>query len=215
MRAMIAWLRERGYNVEGFDGDTRNGHLSRFQGSKTIVERGALRDSVGWSAFYKYCQNVPDDHLILVDLPGNVGDMVEAETERLRMFADAVDRDILNVWVASEEEDSIWLLKSALAVADASRTLFWMNGRFAPNIESFELWSSSKTRVDFIADGGLEAFLPVLPIYARTKIIKARCAFDEVSNAHLDPIENIDFQIWWNEVDQQLAGFSRLLESLA
>ncbi len=214
-RAMVAWLRKNHYALVGFDGDGRNGHLERYYASTIDVDRFKLRDALGWSLMFKAWQKAPDDHIILTDLPGNVGDMVEDETDRLKRFAEALDRDIINIWVADEEEDSVWLLKTALAVADASRTLFWMNGRFAPDAEAFELWQGSDRRADFLADGGIEAFLPLLPIFPRIKIRGARCPFDDVSKAGFDHLEQTDFDIWWESLDQSLAPFAKLMEKLA
>jgi hypothetical protein len=214
-RSIVAWLRRHGYVVVGFDGDARNGHLSRYCGASMRVDRVTLRTALDWSKMFHSWEEVDADCMIVVDLPGNIGDMVEAEELRLQMVAEALGREIANVWVADEEEDSVWLLPTALKVADASRTLFWMNGRFAVDEASFTLWQTSNTRANFIASGGLEALLPVLPIYPRIKIRAARCPFDDVTSAGLTQIERIDFLIWETKLDDSLAPFAQMLENLA
>lgn len=210
-RAITGWLRQNDYDVEGFDGDSRNGHLSRYYANSMPVSRNVLRDPDGWSVMYQGWERVPEDRVIIVDLPGNIGDMVVAETNRLKLLAQALDRDIINVWVASEEEDSIWLLNTALQVAEASQTIFMMNGRFAADPSKFELWNGSQTRERFIADGGMETFLPVLPIFARTKIARARSPFHDVSQAELGRTERIDFDLWWTAVNDALQPLAQML----
>ena len=210
-RTIAAWLRKQGYSVVGFDGDARNGHLSRYYEKSLAVSRTVLRDSLGWSLMCQAWEQVDDHSVILVDLPGNVGDMVTLEAARLKLIADALDRDILNVWVASEEEDSIWLLKTALEVADPNHTIFWMNGRFGADPSKFELWNGSQTRAHFVGSGGKEAFLPVLPIFARTKIARARSPFDDVSAAGLGHVDRIDFELWWAGVEQALQPLALML----
>lgn len=212
-RTIVGWLRKHGYQVVGFDGDARNGHLSRYYEGSLPVSRTVLRDSIGWSKMYLGWEQVSDDCIIVVDLPGNIGDMVASEAARLRLLAEALDRNIINIWVASEEEDSIWLLDEALQVADPSQTIFWMNGRFGADPSKFELWNGSQARERFIVDGGTEAFLPVLPIFARTKIAKARSPFHDVSAAGLGHVEQIDFDLWWEGVDQALQPLLLMLEN--
>jgi hypothetical protein len=167
-RAIVGWLRRHGYVVVGFDGDARNGHLSRYFGAGMRVDRVTLRTPLDWSKMFNSWEDIGADFVIVVDLPGNIGDMVEAEASRIKMVAEALGREIVNIWVADEEEDSVWLLPTALKIVDASRTLFWMNGRFAVDEASFSLWQTSNTRANFIANGGIEALLPVLPIFPRT-----------------------------------------------
>jgi hypothetical protein len=214
-RATVGWLRRHGYTVVGFDGDARNGHLSRYYGASIRVDRVTLRDPLGWSKMFSSWEEIDPDCVIVLDLPGNIGDMVEGEKTRLKMVAEALGREIVNVWVADEEEDSVWLLPTALEVADASRTLFWMNGRFAVDEASFALWQRSKIRAEFMAGGGTEALLPVLPIFPRMKIRDARCPFDDVTGARFTHIERIDFLIWEKQLDQSLEPFSKMLETLA
>lgn len=211
-RTVAGWLRKRGYPVAGYDGDSRNGHLSRFYEATLPVSRIVLRDALGWTAMFKQWEQVPEDSVIVLDLPGNIGDMIESEAARLKLLAESLNRDIINIWVASEEEDSIWLLNSALKVADASQTIFWMNGRFGADPSKFELWNGSQTRERFVVDGGTEAFLPVLPIFARTLIARARSPFDDVSSARLGHTDKIDFDLWWEGVEEALRPLTLMLE---
>jgi hypothetical protein len=210
-RTIAGFLRKHGYVVAGYDGDARNGHLSRYYSESLPVSRAVLRDSMGWTRLYMGWKQVADDAIIMLDLPGNVGDMIESEAVRLRLLGEKLDREIINIWVASEEEDSIWLLDSALKVADASNTIFWMNGRFGADPSKFELWNGSQKRDRFMADGGTEAFLPVLPIFTRTKIARARSPFHDVSTAQLEGIEEIDFDIWWDSVESALEPLAIML----
>lgn len=211
-RVAAGWLRKQGYTVVGYDADSRNGHLSRFYASTSSITRMPLRDSLGWTSMFKLWEEVEDESVILVDLPGNIGDMVESESERLKLIAEALDRKIIIIWVASEEEDSIWLLDGALKVAGASQTIFWMNGRFGADPTKFELWQGSKKRNDFLINGGTEAFLPLLPIFARTKIARARSPFDDVSSAALGYTDRIDFDLWWTAVEKSLEPLAAMLK---
>lgn len=211
-RVVAGWLRLHGYPFEGYDSDGRNGHLSRFYAASESINRLTLRTSIGWTTMYKQWEEVSDESVILVDLPGNIGDMVESETERLKLLAQSLDRTIILIWVASEEEDSVWLLDSAVKVAGASKTIFWMNGRFGADPSEFKLWNESQTRSRFIAAGGKEAFLPLLPIFARTLIARARSPFNDVSSARLGHTDRIDFDIWWSGVEKSLVPLAEMLE---
>lgn len=210
-RAVAGWLAMQGYQVAAFDADGRNGHLDRYYGETLGVSRITLRETLGWTSMYKAWELADDNCVIIVDLPGNIGADVTREATRLKLISEALNRDLINVWVAAEEEDSVWLLEEALQVADAHRTIFWMNGRFGADPSKFELWNGSKIRSHFISEGGTETFLPVLPIYARTAIARARAPFHNLSSANLGFTDRIDFDLWWTAVEESLKPLSDLL----
>lgn len=210
-RAVTGWLAMQGYQVAAFDADGRNPHLARYYDNSLGVSQLTLRETLGWTCMYKTWELVDDNCVIIVDLPGNIGAEVAKEATRLKLISERLNRDLINVWVAAEEEDSIWLLGDALQVADAHRTIFWMNGRFGADSSKFELWNDSQKRSNFISDGGIESFLPVLPIYARTAIARARAPFHNVSSANLGFTDRIDFDLWWTAVDESLKPLSDLL----
>lgn len=210
-RAVTGWLAMQGYQVAAFDADGRNGHLQRYYEASLGVSRITLREQLGWTTMYKAWEIVDDNCVIIVDLPGNVGADVAKEATRLKLISEALNRDLINIWVAAEEEDSIWLLDAALQVADAHRTIFLMNGRFGADPSKFELWNGSKKRSHFVSNGGAESFLPALPIYARTAIAKARAPFHNLSSANLGFTDRIDFELWWTAVEESLKPLSDLL----
>lgn len=210
-RTITGWLIAQGYEVAAFDGDARNGHLERYYGQSVGVERVLLRETLGWTSLYESWEQVEDNCVIIVDLPGNIGAEMADETIRLKRVSEALNRDIINVWVASEEEDSIWLLDAALQVADERQTIFLMNGRFGSDPSKFKLWNGSKTRASFIRNGGIEAYLPVLPIFVRTKIARERAPFHDLSAANLGLTDRIDFDLWWAAVAAALEPLSELL----
>ena len=210
-RAVTGWLAFQGYQVAAFDADGRNPHLSRYYDDSLGVSRTTLRDTLGWTSMYKAWELVDENCVIIVDLPGNIGAEVAKEATRLKLISEALNRDLINVWVAAEEEDSIWLLDAALQVAEPHRTIFWMNGRFGADPSKFELWNGSNKRDHFISEGGNESFLPVLPIYARTAIARARAPFHNLSSANLGFTDRIDFDLWWTAIDESLKPLSDLL----
>ncbi|MFC3786162.1 hypothetical protein GGR90_001670 [Sphingopyxis italica] len=210
-RAATGWFAANGYQIAAFDADGRNGHLSRYYEQSIGVTRVTLRDPLGWTSLYNHWEQADDDSVIVVDYPGNIGAEMAQEAARMKRVAAALDRDLISIWVAAEEEDSIWLLETALQVADARHTVFWMNGRFGSDPSKFELWNGSQTRARFIGNGGIEAFLPVLPIFVRTKIARARAPFHDLSSAALGLTDQIDFDLWWSAVSMQLEPLVDLL----
>jgi hypothetical protein len=211
-RALAAWLLKYGYRLCAFDGDGRNAHLDRYYADSVAVSRPPLRSVDGWSEMYRQWESVGSKEVIFIDLPGNIGDMVDAELGRFNRVANALDRDVILTWVASEEEDSIWLFEPARSLAKAEFTLFVMNGRFGATPAHFELWRASNSRKRFMADGGSETLLPVLPIYPRTKIAKTRAPFHNIELAGLSLVERIDFDMWWEAVEQALGPFAHMME---
>ncbi|MEO1968423.1 MAG: division plane positioning ATPase MipZ [Sphingomonadaceae bacterium] len=211
-RTALSYLRWLGRMVVGFDCDNRNAHLERYAGTRTKVFRHNIRDHSSCSEMLTAWEGVDPNCIILVDLPGNIGDVLEVQKARIKLLASALNRPLICLWAATEEEDSIWLLKPMLDFIPPSQTLFIMNGRFGETLDKFELWNRSNTRAEFLAAGGSEGHLPVLSIYPRTKIARARCAFDDLAGAGLSMTEQIDFELWWAGVNRALQPLSDLLE---
>lgn len=214
-RIATGMLRETGYSPVGIDADLRNPHLARFYGNSMQVHHASIRNVEGWSDIYAKWDATPGNQPIVVDLPGNVGDQLEFGMERLLIMADRMNRALISVWVAAEEEDSIRLFDRTKQIAPASLTLFVLNGRFAPDPASFELWRESNTRARFLAEGGTETFMPVLPIRPRTAIARARCPFDNVSAAGLTLPEQVDFEIWWAAAKAAFAPLLAMVRSVS
>ena len=117
-RTATGWLAANGHQIAAFDADGRNGHLSRYYDQSIGVTRVTLRDPLGWTSLYNHWEQADDDSVIVVDYPGNIGAEMGQEADRLKRVAAALNRDLINIWVAAEEEDSIWLLETALQVTD-------------------------------------------------------------------------------------------------
>lgn len=214
-RVLAGWLRRLGYIVHGFDCDARNGHLDRYYGSSFTVDRTSLRSENGWAHLFRGWEDADPNAVLLLDLPGNVGDSIEREAERVVRMAGAFDRDIIHVWVADEEEDSVILLERTHHLAPWAQTLVVLNGRFGANIGAFELWRDSEVRAEMLQNGGSETLLPTLPIGVRTLIARTHCGFDDVTPARLSVYQNVDFDMWWSKVETALPGFGKMMEKLA
>ena len=214
-RLVAAWLRRHAYLIHGFDGDARNAHLERYYGDSCVVERHYLRREEGWSAFFHGLEKAAADEVLLVDLPGNIGDAVEREMARIHLMADAFDRPLVHVWVADEEEDSVTLFERLHNLAPWPQTLVVLNGRFGSSIRSFELWCSSDIRAELQRHGGHETLVPALPIQVRTRIARTRCPFDDVSRARLTLCQQVDLNIWLTQVDRAFAPLASIMEALS
>lgn len=212
-RIKAALLRSTGQIVVGFDGDARNAHLERYYGRAMAVARPHLRREHGWADLYAGWEGAPDDAVVLIDLPGNIGDTVERELVRIHRIAEALDRDLIHVWVCDEEEDSVTLLRRVQGLAHAANTLVVLNGRFGASPRDFELWNASDLRTELLAHGARETYVPALPIRPRTKIARARCPFDDVSAARLAVWERVDFDMWWERVAVAFKGFLEMMEA--
>ena len=211
-RVIAGWLIANGYKVHGFDGDARNAHLERYYSLVMPVKRPPLRSTNGWTdMFNAWASKVPED-FILVDLPGGAGDMVTEQAERFKLVVDRLEIDVILVWVASDGEDSIWLLKPAQCLAPVSRTLFTMNGYFGKSADGFRLWNQSKSRAKFLEAGGEETLLPVLGEGPLDAITRTRCPFSDTGPANFTLLDNIDFDMWWADVDRVLTPFKNMLE---
>lgn len=214
-RVAAGLLCSSGYSIVGIDGDKRNAHLFRFYSNSMPVQRASLRTTDGWADFYATIEQIPSNSIIIVDLPGNIGDILEEEKDRFQMMMTAFGRGIICLWVAAEEEDSIRLFERTKQLAPATHTLFVLNGRFAPNAESFELWQESNSRKRFLAEGGTEVFMPVLQIRPRTKIARTRSPFNDVSNAGLMTSEATDYGIWWRMTQRAFSPLLSMVERLS
>ena len=214
-RILAAWLRRHGYLVHGFDGDARNAHLERYYGDSFTVERPYLRKDAGWDALFFGWENSAENEVLLVDLPGSIGDAVEREMERVQLMAEAFGRELIHVWVADEEEDSVTLLERLHPLTSWPQTLVVLNGRFGANANAFELWSESDIRSELLREGGHETFLPALPIQVRTRIARAHAPFDDVSRAKLTVYQTVDLDIWLKRVDAAFLPLAKIMESLA
>ncbi|MFW2831681.1 hypothetical protein [Sphingomonas sp. ID0503] len=210
-RVAAGLLHRSGVNVHGFDCDARNAHLDRYYSSSFPVTRVQLRRESGLEALFDRIEGHPDA-LALVDLPANIGDVIEREMPRLISVADALKRPIIHVWVADEEYDSITLLKRVQHLAPPTHTLIVLNGRFAASPREFRLWQESDVRAELIAGGARETFLPVLPIRARTRIDRARSPFHDVSAAGLQTWEKVDFNMWWSAAAHAFAPLLQMVK---
>ncbi|WP_454888723.1 nucleotide-binding protein [Sphingobium indicum] len=206
-RILAAFLRSAGYLVVGFDCDARNAHLDRYYRSVMPVTRAYLRHTDGWGLLLDGWENSPSNAALLVDMPGNVGDALEREMHRVNRAVAKLNRDILHVWVIDEEEDGITLLNRVKDFAPPEKTLIVMNGRFGDSPRSFVLWHESELREEMLAAGASETFIPALQIRPRTKIARARCPFDDLSMLTLSVSEQVDFELWWDDIIRAFRPF--------
>ena len=207
-RAVVHVLTRNGFEVQGFDADARNAHLHRFCSPSIEVQRVYLRTTTGWDELYNAMQQVERENPIVIDLPANIGETIEAEMPRLRRVFELRGRELFRIWVIDEEDDGIQLLRSSRHVTPYSRTFVVKNGRFGPE-EVFELWHESDTRKQLLTEGGLDAYVPALPIRVRTKIRNARCSFADAFALDLTDHERIDLEIWLDQIE---IAFQPLLE---
>lgn len=210
-RAVCSHFIACGHEVVGFDGDARNGHLDRHLARHMNVHRMALRSFDEMAEMLNFWEEIPSDQAIVIDLPGNIGDTVAKQTDRIHRVADAIGRGLRQIWVASEEEDSIWLLQDALKFVDAKHTVFVRNERFGSSSEDFCLWHESNTRREFIDNGGVEGRLPLLRIRPRAAISKHRLSFANVEPAQLLVAEKIDFDMWWSVTQTEINRWLNLM----
>lgn len=206
-RILATLLRSAAYQVMGFDCDARNAHLDRYYRNVMPVTRAYLRHADGWGLLLDAWENSPSEAVLLVDLPGNVGDSVEREMHRVHRAVSMLNREILHIWVLDEEEDGITLLDRVKEFAPPQKTLVVMNGRFGDSPRAFVLWHESELREILLAGGAAEAFIPSLQIRPRTKIARARCPFDDLSTLKLNISEQVDFEIWWEGVVRAFRPF--------
>lgn len=210
-RIIAASLRLHGNIVIGVDGDLRNGHLHRYYSGSMSVIRTSLRDEAGWNNLLDAWDGAPEDAAILTDLPGNIGDAIEREMYRIQLIAEALDREIIHIWVCNEEIDSVTLLARVRNLTDVTNTLVILNGRFGTPQE-FIVWAESDLRAELLADGAQEAWIPVLPIRSRTKIALACCPFDDIAYAGFSRAEMVDFRMWWRRIESALEPFNKIME---
>lgn len=206
-RIHAALLRSAGYLVMGFDCDARNAHLDRYYRTVMPVMRNYLRHTDGWGLLLDGWENAPHNAALLVDMPGNIGDSLEREMHRVHRVVSKLNRAIFHIWVIDEEEDGITLLNRVKGFAPEHQTLIVMNGRFGDSPRSFVLWHESELRAELLAVGALETFIPALPIRPRTKIARARCPFDDLSSLQLHVSEQVDFEIWWEDIVRAFRPF--------
>ena len=211
-RSTAGWLLANDYQVRGFDGDARNAHLARYYSKVMPVEQPALRETDGWTKMFTAFADNESENVLLVDMPGGIGDMVTQQKDRFRHVVTRLDLDVILVWVASDGEDSIWLLEHAQPLAPESRTLFTMNGYFGEKAADFGKWMGSKRRAAFLEAGGKEMLLPKLVDEPMAVIEKARCPFNGKERANFNVVDDIDFDMWWEAVDHALAPFKKMLE---
>lgn len=203
-RAIASYLLAHDHGVRGFDGDPRNGHLERHMDGEMSVCRMNLHLTEQLTEMLNLLQDIPGQDAIIVDLPGNIGGTVLEQRHRIWGVCEALGRDIKQVWVASEEQDSIWLLREGLKFADASQTVFVKNERFGSASRDFSLWEKSQTRTDFITEGGVEGRLPLLPIRPRTAIAEKSLSFSNIAPAQLMVADKIDFDLWWSATQTEV-----------
>ncbi len=197
--------------IAGFDADARNGHLERYCGDSFWMQRESIRENAGYFALCNMFEE--RDEVIVVDLPGNIGDVLQQKLHHLKEVARLNSRPIVHVWVADEEEDSIILFNLLSSLAPPDRTFFVLNGRFGRRDE-FALWNNCDTRKQFLKEGGTELYLPALNIFPRTRIQRARMPFHLAHNLNFPFSELVEFEAWWATVRENFAPLTNCLRSL-
>lgn len=210
-RAIASYLIANDLGVVGYDCDLRNGHLDRHLGQHIVVKRFSIRDDEEFTMMINSWQEALPHQMILVDMPGNVGDMVVKQRNLIRRAAEALGRDLFQVWVANEEEDSVWLLQEALKFVDPPQTIFVRNERFGEASKVFGIWDDSKTRAEFLEKGGLEGRLPRLQPHIVAQITRERLSFADVGPARLLVGDRINFDMWWHACRTEVDRWLKLL----
>jgi hypothetical protein len=165
--AFIEYLRGIGGDPLVVDGDRENADVGRrYTGSKCID----LSKDEGWAQLANLVEQYPGRDLV-VNLPAAMGNAFAHEApiffEAMQMLEDR-EQEIICYFVMGRTRDSIAQLKDAQEKNPADGKMRWvvvLNTFFGP-IEKFGLWQSSKTRAQFLSDGGKEISLPELPDWA-------------------------------------------------
>lgn len=211
---VLAWkLHSRGIPLALCDGDERNAHLERHYSSQLNTVRFDARSEAGWTSMFNHLDNVPADHAVVVDLPAGAGGILHQEAARLIANED-LGMPTIHVWVADHGEDSVRLFRDLMIIAPASRTAFVMNKRNDENLGRFDIWMNSRTRVEFLAEGGLEVTLPKLPQRPHDMIANERLPFPSERPLNWLRGDWFTFLSFKAAVEREQASLIRLIQEM-
>lgn len=195
------------------DGDERNAHLERHYSGSFSTVRFDARSEAGWTTMFNHLDTIPSGHAVVVDLPAGAGGILHREAARLIANED-LGMPTLHVWVADPGEDSVRLFRDLMTIAPASRTAFVMNRRSDENLSRFEIWMNSRTRAEFLAEGGLEVTLPKLPQRPHDMIANQRLPFPSERPANWLRGDWFTFLLFKAAVEREQASLLRLIEEM-
>lgn len=195
------------------DGDERNAHLERHYTSLLSTVRFDARSEAGWTSMFNHLDNVTAVHAVLVDLPAGAGGILHREAARLIANED-FGMPTIHVWVADHGEDSVRLFRDLMTIAPASRTAFVMNKRNDENLGRFDIWMNSRTRAEFLAEGGLEVTLPKLPQRPHDMIANERLPFPSERPVNWLRGDWFTFLSFKAAVEREQASLIRLIQEM-
>lgn len=195
------------------DGDERNAHLQRHYSSQLSAVRFDARSEAGWTSMFNHLDNVSADHAVVVDLPAGAGGILHREAARL-IANEGLGMPTIHIWVAAPSEDSVRLFRDLMAIAPASRTAFVMNKRNDEDLGRFGIWMNSRTRAEFLAEGGLEVTMPRLPERPHDMIANERLPFPSERPVNWLRGDWFTFLSFKAEVEREQASLIRLIEEM-
>ncbi|WP_333885443.1 hypothetical protein [Sphingobium yanoikuyae] len=213
-RILAGLLGQWGYSAVGFDGDARNAHLERYYASVFPVGRPYLRSEAGWAQMFDGWEAVADETVILIDTQAGFGEVASQQKAAILLATEKLQREVISLWIADEEEDSVRLFKAAPELAPSDNTFFLMNGRFGSTLAEFVIWRESQTRAQALARGVRELLLPALPIRARTRIARAHAPFYPRPQIGLSFSETIEFDLWWSRAEEACEPVLKKIEEI-
>ena len=211
---VLAWqLQLRGIPLALCDGDERNAHLERHYSSQLSAVRFDARSEAGWTSMFNHLDNVSADHAVVVDLPAGAGGILHREAARL-IANEGLGMPTIHVWVAAPGEDSVRLFRDLMTIAPASRTAFVMNKRSDENLGRFDIWMNSRTRAEFLAEGGLEVTLPKLLQRPHDMIANERLPFPSERPVNWLRGDWFTFLSFKAAVEREQASLIRLIQEM-
>jgi len=202
-RCLIHNFEAWGVRWKGFDGDGRNSHLVRFCSALAEVQPHILKVEADFDQLLDKIEKADPSTTILIDTPAGFGDLMVQRGQRLAGMAAHLGRRLFRLFALDEEDDVLMAMereKSAFGMVDIIAVL---NGRFGPR-EMFELWDSElpggmpSFHDQLRQAGGLEIYLPRMPIQPRMAVRRLRVPFSEGRRikGDLSWNEGVNFDEW-------------------
>lgn len=202
--------------IECIDGDRSNHSLENFAKSTFPVAAFPLQDHDGWRSTGEHIGRSKARFLV-IDTPANVWrHLVDCWHGYVAEQAHRTGRETLVFFAIDETLPSIAQLKAHLAHLPAIRLVVVMSGRFGTE-DQFFAWRESRTRREFMAAGGREAYLPRLHNRVVVKLQRVGGPFSRAlapgfgarhPEIGWSPIDEVDLCAW---LSKTRANFSPLL----
>lgn len=152
------YLISRGQSVRPVDTDTRNPDFARmFNGDKID-----LTTHEGYLDLMDVVAEA-DEKYIVISLPAGVGAKLDDELDHFANAMADLKREMALLFVINRQSDSIILLQKAMEqFAKHTNKYAVVKNLFFGRPDAFVRWQDSKTRQNFLNQGGLEIVLPEL-----------------------------------------------------